>query len=168
MFNRYHKHNTSKIEHQIFLQNLLHPEPSPSYLTATPSFQLLRQNPIGVIFNFFLSHLTWNLSGNATGSNFKIHQKSVHLLVQTIISGLDYYNSILTGLPVSALASLPSSQSDPVKTYIRGFPGGAVVKNQPASQWLRIRLPMQGTWVRTLVWEDPTCCGAIEPMRHNY
>ena len=24
-------------------------------------------------------------------------------------------------------------------------------------QWLRIRLPMQGTWVRSLVREDPTC-----------
>ena len=26
-------------------------------------------------------------------------------------------------------------------------------------QWLRIRLPMQGTWVRALVREDPTCRG---------
>ena len=24
------------------------------------------------------------------------------------------------------------------------------------AQWLRICLPMQGTWVRALVWEDPT------------
>ena len=22
---------------------------------------------------------------------------------------------------------------------------------------------MQGTWVRALVWEDPTCCGATKP-----
>ena len=35
-------------------------------------------------------------------------------------------------------------------------------------QWLRICLPMQGTEVRALVWEDPTCCGATKPMRHNY
>ena len=35
-------------------------------------------------------------------------------------------------------------------------------------QWLRIRLPMQGTWVRALVWEDPTCRGATKPVRHNY
>ena len=39
------------------------------------------------------------------------------------------------------------------------FPGGAVVKNPPA---------MQGTWVRALVREDPTGCGATEPVRHNY
>ena len=36
------------------------------------------------------------------------------------------------------------------------------------AQWLRIRLPMQGTRVRTLVREDPTCCGATKPVRHNY
>ena len=35
-------------------------------------------------------------------------------------------------------------------------------------QWLRIRLPMQGTRVRALVWEDPTCRGATEPVRHSY
>ena len=27
---------------------------------------------------------------------------------------------------------------------------------------------MQGTWVRALVQEDPTCRGATKPMRHNY
>ena len=35
-------------------------------------------------------------------------------------------------------------------------------------QWLRIRLPMQGTWVRALVREDPTCHAATKPVRHNY
>ena len=35
-------------------------------------------------------------------------------------------------------------------------------------QWLRIRLPMQGTRVRALVWEDPTCRGATKPVHHNY
>ena len=36
------------------------------------------------------------------------------------------------------------------------------------AQWLRIRLPMQGTRVRALVWEDPTCRGATRPVSHNY
>ena len=36
------------------------------------------------------------------------------------------------------------------------------------AQWLRICLPMQGTWVRALVQEDPTCRGATKPVRHNY
>ena len=36
------------------------------------------------------------------------------------------------------------------------------------SQWLRIRLPSQGTWLRSLVLEDSTCCGAAERGRHDY
>ena len=36
------------------------------------------------------------------------------------------------------------------------------------AQWLRIRLPMQGTRVRALVREDPTCRGATKPVSHNY
>ena len=36
------------------------------------------------------------------------------------------------------------------------------------AQWLRIRLPMQGTRVRALVREDPTCRGATKPMHRNY
>ena len=36
------------------------------------------------------------------------------------------------------------------------------------AQWLRICLPMQGTRVRALFWEDPTCRGATRPVSHNY
>ena len=36
------------------------------------------------------------------------------------------------------------------------------------AQWLRMCLPMQGTWLQALVWEDPTCRGATKPLRHNY
>lgn len=32
----------------------------------------------------------------------------------------------------------------------------------------RICLPMQGTWVQSLVGEDPTCQEATEPVCHNY
>ena len=35
------------------------------------------------------------------------------------------------------------------------------------AQWLRVRLPMQGTRVRALVWGDPTCRGATGPVSHN-
>ena len=54
----------------------------------------------------------------------------------------------------------------------RDFPGGAVVKNPPAraslvAQWLGVCLLMQGTRVRALVWEDPTCHGAAGPVSHN-
>ena len=42
------------------------------------------------------------------------------------------------------------------------------VRTSLVAQWLRICLPMQGTWVRALVWEDPTFRGATKPVRHNY
>ena len=59
------------------------------------------------------------------------------------------------------------------KNYVSS--GGLQSQNQKlykqaclAVQWLRICLAMQGTLVRFLVWEDPTCCGATKPVRHNY
>ena len=35
-------------------------------------------------------------------------------------------------------------------------------------RWLRIHLPMQGTPVQPLVWEDPTRLGATKPGCHDY
>ena len=43
----------------------------------------------------------------------------------------------------------------------------AVIGASLVAQWLRVCLPMQGTWVRALVWEDPTCRGATKPVSHN-
>ena len=45
----------------------------------------------------------------------------------------------------------------------KNFPWASLV-----AQWLRVCLPMQGTRVRALVWEDPTCRGATRPVSHNY
>ena len=52
----------------------------------------------------------------------------------------------------------------------KGWDMSKVFKNRASLvvQWLRIRLPMQGTQVRALVWEDPTCRGAAKPVCHNY
>ena len=48
----------------------------------------------------------------------------------------------------------------------------AIIKNSTGAslvaQWLRVCLLVQGTRVRALVWEDPTCRGATRPMSHNY
>ncbi|KAJ8779504.1 hypothetical protein J1605_012388 [Eschrichtius robustus] len=46
--------------------------------------------------------------------------------------------------------------------------GEATITIITVTQWLRICLPMQGTLVRALVREDPTCRGATKPVRHNY
>ena len=35
-------------------------------------------------------------------------------------------------------------------------------------QWLRIHLPAQGTWVQSLVCEDPTRRGTAKLVRHDY
>ena len=35
-------------------------------------------------------------------------------------------------------------------------------------QWLRLYLPMQGTQVWSLLWEDATCHGEIKLVHHNY
>ena len=48
------------------------------------------------------------------------------------------------------------------KNELRIYIGASLV-----TQWLGVRLPMQGTRVRALVWEDPTCLGATKPMSHN-
>ena len=36
------------------------------------------------------------------------------------------------------------------------------------AQWLRIHLPVQETWVQSLVWENFTCQGATKLMHYNY
>ena len=36
------------------------------------------------------------------------------------------------------------------------------------TQGLGICLPVQGTWVRALVREDPTCCRETKSVHHNY
>ena len=43
--------------------------------------------------------------------------------------------------------------------FFKGFPGGSVVKNPPAHA---------GDRVPSLTREDPTYCGAMEPVLHKY
>ena len=58
------------------------------------------------------------------------------------------------------LDSLWHPMQDPL---LKNYSGASLV-----AQWLRICLLMQGTRVRALVWEDPTCRGATRPVSHNY
>ena len=56
-------------------------------------------------------------------------------------------------------------------TAVEQYKEKRMKRNEGASlvaQWLRICLLMQGTRVRALVWEDPTCRGAAGPVSHNY
>ena len=74
------------------------------------------------------------------------------------ISLLLISHPILNVILITAFwTSLPGSFLWPQTKYVKKNP-----------QWLRICLPMQGTRVRALVWEDPTCRGAARPVSHNY
>ena len=53
--------------------------------------------------------------------------------------------------------------TEPKETVTKEVEGASLV-----AQWLRICLQMQGTRVRALVWEDPTCRGATRSVSHNY
>ena len=67
---------------------------------------------------------------------------------------------------------LSSGQWDLSGSVMWQFPGILLKRRQAwaslVAQWLRVCLPMQGTRVRALVWEDPTCHGATGPVSHNY
>ena len=68
------------------------------------------------------------------------------------------YLSMVHWIALSHICSLDLKLGS-LKTSLCGFPWGV--------QWLRIRLPMQGTWVQSLVWEDSARSGATKPMHHN-
>ena len=85
--------------------------------------------------------------------------------------GLD--NSLLWGSPCTVgclAASLASLHQMSVATS--NFTQVVTVKDVSrvslAVQWLGIHLAMQGTWVRSLIWEDPTCFGITKPVCCNY
>ena len=61
------------------------------------------------------------------------------------------------------MSLVPSHVHSAPALQLRSLPWASLV-----AQWLRVCLPMQGTRVRALVWEDPTCRGATRPVSHNY
>ena len=63
----------------------------------------------------------------------------------------------------STLSVFHSPQLTPLAVPSRCILGASLV-----AQWLRIHLPMQGTRVRALGREDPTCRKATKPVHRNY
>ena len=86
---------------------------------------------------------------------------------------LQYYLTTINCLPyfkVNMLilywyvASAPSvRRNPPEKSFTCWFIQPAFIGTSRVVQWIRVHLPMQGTQVRSLVWEDPTCLKQLSP-----
>ena len=63
----------------------------------------------------------------------------------------------MVGEEVGGKMGPPSQGLDVLSHFNLGLPDNSMVKNLPAKKKKRICLPMQGTRVPSLVWEDPTC-----------
>ena len=64
--------------------------------------------------------------------------------------------------PLVVMVQSPSSKEPNLPTIKRQWGTSLVV------QWLRICLAMQRIPVQPLVWEDPSCVGAVKPVCHSY
>ena len=73
-----------------------------------------------------------------------------------------------TDLGSSSLSVLSFCLFIPFRGFLRHSLNKYLLKTSLVVQWWRIHLPMQGTWVWPLVWEDPTCHGATKPMCCDY
>ena len=74
----------------------------------------------------------------------------------------------LTGQACLGLSSFSHQSQKCIRITWGDFSKNAGSGASLVAQWLRVCLPMQGTRVRALVWEDPTCRGATKPVSHNY
>ena len=75
----------------------------------------------------------------------------------------------------------PTLQADPLMLSHQGSPLSSTDKSKSTPEfscYREIGLPLwlsgkesacQGKrpWIQSLIWEDPTCCGASKPMNHN-
>ena len=87
------------------------------------------------------------------------------------VSGASQVFCTLVPCRVRALPETPTRKKGKDELLRDTFCAGEKQQKSGTSlvaQWLRICLPMQGTWVRALVWEDPTYHEATKPVCHNY
>ena len=83
---------------------------------------------------------------------------------------INYCQSQLTSVrcQVSGHAHTPRMGISPSPTQWRRDNQNRCPRTSLVAQWLRIHLPMQGTWIWAVVREDPTCRRATKPVRRNY
>ena len=74
-------------------------------------------------------------------------------------------------IDICAVSNLGLLQRVLLWTIFKVFPGAhmkCLYQTSLVVEWIRIYLPMQGTWVRSLVLKDSTCCRATKPLSHNF
>ena len=103
--------------------------------------------------NFLLAENNYKVCNRKTSPGFLVGGTVVKLTVQAVSAKID---SLFTSFVICLEGTFG------VIYRMQGFRASLV------AQWLRIRLPIQGTRVRALAREDPTCRGATKPVCHNY
>ena len=98
-----------------------------------------------------------------------IHQKSFPILKpMNLLIRLAGFPTLWTPSAKNT-AHRKSSMDSSVVCYGLYFPNqNSSARASLVAQWLRVCLPMQGTRVRALVWEEPTYRGATRPVSHSY
>ena len=91
--------------------------------------------------------------------NFSFSMGSFPSLYKYVLVSILTKNKITTLTPDSTQFLCSLSPQKILRSCLRDFPGGAVVKKP---------LPVQWTRVWALVREDPTCRGATKPVCHSY
>ena len=84
------------------------------------------------------------------------------------VSGSFIAHAVPSAWNVLHTPPFPTHPHNPSKSGVNRMGSNPSSRASLVVRWLRIRLPMQGTWVQALVQEDPTCRGATKPVRHNY
>ena len=105
-------------------------------------------------------------SATPVGSSFRINPESGPFLAPPSTPAPSSQASFLLSGLVPLLLLLP-----PVACSLQSSQGVFIqskgnVWTSPMVQWLRIHMPMWGTWVRSL--EDSICCGAAKTVHHHY
>ena len=77
-------------------------------------------------------------------------------------------NHLPTSVPLHMLFLLPNAPFPFLYLCSKCLSWNATFRTSLVVQWWRIRLPMQGTCVQSVVWEYPTYRGVTEPVLHNY
>ena len=103
----------------------------------------------------------WIKDLNVTGKTVKLLEEN-----RAILHDTEFGNDLLK-MALKTQAGKKIDKLDFIK--FKNFPASKyTIRASLVVQWLGVHLTRQGTQVRALVREDPTCRGATKPVHHNY